>query len=87
MCRTQLYADSVTREFTVRLAVDTAFIDKWTAAAWGVNNTIPVIVEILFTWQYLNDRRMPPKVQAVYQSADKDLNPRTIVGTRQAHAP
>jgi hypothetical protein len=47
----QLYADSVTREFTVRLALDTSFIDKWTAAAWGVNNTIPVIVEILFTWQ------------------------------------
>jgi hypothetical protein len=69
----------------VRLAVDTAFIDKWTAAAWGVNNTIPVIVEILFTWQYLNDRRMPPKVQAIYQSADKDLNARTIGGTRLAH--
>lgn len=77
-----LHADSVTREFTVRLAVDTAFIDKWTAAAWGVNNTIPVIVEILFTWQYLNDRRMPPKVQAIYQSADKDLNARTIGDVR-----
>ena len=69
----------------MRLAVDTAFIDKWTAAAWGVNNTIPVIVEILFTWQYLNDRRMPPKVQAIYQSADKDLNARTISGTRLTH--
>jgi len=77
-----LHADEVTREFTVRLVLDTSFIDKWTAAAWGVNNTLPVIVEILFTWQYLNDRRMPPKVQAIYQSADKDFNARSIIDVR-----
>jgi hypothetical protein len=78
-----LHADEVTREFTVRLVLDTSFIDKWTAAAWGVNNALPVIVEILFTWQYLNDRRMPPKVQAIYQSADKDFNARTIIGMKR----
>ena len=55
-------SDPVTREYLVRLSVDTGFLDRWTADAWGVDPTLPIVAEILFTWQYLNGSRMPPKV-------------------------
>jgi hypothetical protein len=50
--------DPVTKDYTVRLVLDTSFLDRWTAAAWSVNNTIPIIIEIQFTWQYLNGKKL-----------------------------
>ncbi|KAL6051672.1 Poly [ADP-ribose] polymerase 6 [Balamuthia mandrillaris] len=80
--RCGLWEDEVAHEYLVRLSLDTRPIDRWTAAAWGVDNTSPVIVELLFTWQYLNDRKMPPKVLGIFQSKDKNLNVKALSDNR-----
>eukprot|EP01090_Pellita_catalonica_P000924 TRINITY_DN1065_c0_g1_i1.p1 TRINITY_DN1065_c0_g1~~TRINITY_DN1065_c0_g1_i1.p1 ORF type:complete len:755 (-),score=117.75 TRINITY_DN1065_c0_g1_i1:16-2280(-) len=76
------YVDDVVKNFIVRLAIDTGFLDKWTAAAWGINNKLPIIVELQFTWQYLNDGKMPPKVLRIVQSKDSDLNKKSMSHTQ-----
>eukprot|EP01087_Luapelamoeba_hula_P017063 TRINITY_DN5342_c0_g1_i1.p1 TRINITY_DN5342_c0_g1~~TRINITY_DN5342_c0_g1_i1.p1 ORF type:complete len:558 (+),score=72.30 TRINITY_DN5342_c0_g1_i1:442-2115(+) len=43
---------------------------------------MPVIVELQFTWQYLNGSRMPPKVLSVVQTAHKDLNAKVLTNTK-----
>jgi len=49
-------------EYTVRLRIDTSYLDKWGAAALALSHELPIIVELLFTWQYLNNTESPPKV-------------------------
>eukprot|EP01094_Clydonella_sp_ATCC50884_P024780 TRINITY_DN6310_c0_g1_i1.p1 TRINITY_DN6310_c0_g1~~TRINITY_DN6310_c0_g1_i1.p1 ORF type:complete len:711 (+),score=128.11 TRINITY_DN6310_c0_g1_i1:147-2279(+) len=64
--------DIVNHTQRVRIALQTNFLDSWTAMAWGVDPEIPIIVDLMFGWKYLNARECP-QVE-IYQSSQTDLD-------------
>jgi len=42
----------------VRFAIDTTYLNQWSAQAWAIDNTKPIIVEMMFTWRYIYAKKL-----------------------------
>jgi len=60
------------RCFVVRMALDTSFLEKFTAKQWGVKPKKPVIIQLKFDSQYKQGEEIPSIF--IFQSSDYKLN-------------